>query len=123
MCVAGAFTLIGFYAIYWLPYYIFTARDTVHDILKILTHVFIALALPLGIGIVLGFSRAIVLTRIYLWFEVVSEIIAIPLGFFMFPSLAMHLIWQSAPGLAVNIILLSLIIWSGSRRFKHEPDA
>jgi hypothetical protein len=119
MCVAGAFALMGFYAFYWLPYYIFTARD----IVLILSHVITALALPLGIGIVLGSAQAIVLTRIYLWLEIICGCIAIPVFCFVFPKKAMHLILQSGPDLAICIILLSLIIWSGSRRFRHESDA
>ena len=117
MCVAGAFALMGFYAFYWLPYYIFTARD----LGQIISHIITTLALPLGIGIVLGSARAIILTRIYLWLEIICGCIAIPAFYFVVPKQAMHLIWQSGPDLAISIILLSLIIWSGSRRFRHEP--
>jgi hypothetical protein len=119
MCVGGAFALTGFHAFYWLPYDILAARD----IVQILSHIINALALPLGIGIVVGSARAIVLARIYLWLEVVCCCTVVPFFCFVVPKRAMHLILQTGPDLAISIILLSLIIWSGSRRFRHESDA
>jgi len=119
MSVGGAFALMGFYSVYWLPYYFVSAKDMV----QVLSHMVGALALPLGIGIVIGSAGAMVLTQIYLWLEVVFGCIGIPVICYLFPAKAVHLIWRSGPDLVVSIILLGLIYWSRSGRFRHEPDA
>jgi hypothetical protein len=117
MFVAGVFALMGFYGAYWLPYYIFT-RDT----LQILSHLLIALALPLGIGVLLGSARALLFTQIYLWAEIILGFIAIPVICFIYPSEAVYMIWRSGPSILICLMLLGLLIWSRSKRFNNEPD-
>ena len=119
MCVAGAFALTGFYALYWLPYHIVTT----HDALRISSYVVAALALPLGISIVLGSSRALLLARIYLWLEVIGGFIFTPLYCILFPARATNFLLRMGPDLTVSLILLVLIIWSRSKRFKQDPAA
>ena len=118
MCVAGAFALMGFYSIYWIPHYV-TAKDMV----PIISHFWGALALPLGIGIVTGSKRAMLLTQIYLWMELATGCVGIPIICYYFPTNAAHMIWRSGPDIIISAILLGLIFWSRSERFRHEPDA
>jgi hypothetical protein len=116
MFVAGVLALMGFYGLYWLPYFIFMARDTV----QILSHVGTALALPLGIGMFMGSARAVLLARIYLWLEVILGMVCVPIICFELPSRAIQLVWQSGPDFVISAVLLVLILWSRLSKFRHD---
>jgi hypothetical protein len=117
--IAGAFSLYGFYALYWLLTYSFSVRNS--D--QIASNVLGALLLALGIGIFIGNARAVLITLIVLWINVIGGFTGIPIYCYLFPSKAMHTILREAPEMLTNVILLGLMIWSRSRRFRHEPDA
>ncbi len=115
----GAFALSGLYAVLWLPYYTFSARD----VSQIIAHIITALSLPLGIGILAGSARAMLLTQIYLWLIVITGCIGIPLLTLAMPTQAAHFIWRHSPDFFASVILLSLLVWSHSKRFRNEPGA
>lgn len=119
MLVAGALALMGFYGLYWLPYYIFMDRNTV----QILTHLGTALALPLGIGMSMGSSRAVLLARIFLWLEVILGMVCIPIICFELPKYAIQLVWRSGPDFIISVILLVLILWSRLAKFTDDEAA
>jgi hypothetical protein len=119
MFVAGAFAVAGFLDFYWLPYYIFAKPNTYESF----SHGVAALALPLGIGIFLDSARAMLLTQIYLWLEVIAACVAILLVRFMPTPSPLHLSWRNGSDMIIKMVLLGLIIWSRSNRFRHEPDA
>jgi hypothetical protein len=117
--VAGAFSLTGFYALCWLLMYSFSAPDGA----RIFQHIIGVLLLALGIGIFIGSARAVLIALVVLWIAVIGGFTAIPLYCYLVPSKAMHTIWIEAPEMSANVILLGLMIWSRSRRFRHKPDA
>jgi hypothetical protein len=116
--VGGALALTGFRALIWLPYYFAVSMDSVRIIGSIIT----SLALPIGIAILMGHSRAILLAQIYLWLIVISECIVIPTFYFVVPARIGRILWATTPDMLVSIVLLGVIFWSRSRRFRHEPD-
>ena len=116
LLVAGAFALMGFRALIWLPYYFVTSADLVRIINTTVT----GLALPLGIGILLGRVSAIPVARIYLWLVVISGCIVIPTFWYFAPEKGGRIALRFAPELLVAIVLLGLIFWSRSRRFNHD---
>ena len=117
--VAGAFSLTGLYALFWLLEYAIYVPDGA----VIFQHLIGVLALALGIGIFIGSARAILLTLIFLWVNVVVGFTGIPIYCYLIPSKAMQTIWREAPELLANVLLLSLMIWSRSRKFRHDPIA
>ena len=117
--VAWAFSLTGFFALFWLFYYLFYVRDGV----AVFSHLIAGLALPLGIGILIGRPRALLWTEAYLWVAVILGLICIPIYCYIVPAKAWHVVWKETPDMLTSIAFLGLIIWSRSRRFRHEPDA
>jgi uncharacterized membrane-anchored protein len=117
--VAGTLALTGFYALCWLLEYSIYVQDGV----LIFQHVIGVLMLALGIGIFIGSARAVLITLIILWIDVIGGFTGIPIYCYLFPSKAMHTISREAPEMLANVILLGLMIWSRSRRFRHDPDA
>jgi len=117
--VAGAFALTGFYSLCWLIEYSASASDGA----RIFQHVIGVLLLALGIGIFVGSARAVLIALVVLWIDVIGGFTGIPLYCYLFPAKATHTIWREAPEMLANVILLGLMIWSRSRRFRHEPDA
>jgi hypothetical protein len=117
--VAGAFSLTGLYALCWLLEYSIYVRDGA----VIFQHLIGVLMLALGIGIFIGSARAVLLALIFLWIDVIGGFTGIPIYCYLVPSKAMHTIWREAPEMLANVLLLGLMIWSRSRRFRHEPDA
>lgn len=117
--VAGALALTGFRALIWLPYY-FTLPMSVPAIGgAVLT----GLALPIGIGIFLKRPMAIAWAQIYLWFVVISGGIALPFFWEFLPQKVGRFVMDVAPEMLVSAVLLGLIFWSNSEKFKHEPEA
>src|ERR1017187_9265510 len=86
--VAGAISVTGFHALYWLPHYLFT----VHSGAQVFAHLVAGFTLPLGIGIFIGRARAVRLTEIYLWVMVVMGFISIPIFCYLFPAKAAQVI-------------------------------
>jgi hypothetical protein len=117
--IAGAFALTGFYALCWLLEYSSSASDGA----RIFQHVIGVLLLALGIGIFVGNARAVLIALIILWIDVIGGFTGIPLYCYLFPSKAMHTIWTQAPEMLANVILLGLMIWSRSRKFRRDSDA
>lgn len=117
--VAGAFALLGYLQVTWLFHYANSVQDTVLIVSRLIS----VLTLPLGIGILLERERAVSLTLIYLWVMAILGFTGIPIYCFVHPAKAMHVIWREAPEMLSNVTLLGLMVWSRSRRFRHEPDA
>jgi hypothetical protein len=121
--VAGAFALIGFNLLRCLPS---SLSDPIHNFwwfARLAAYVIAGLALPIGIAIFFRKAHAILWTQIYLWSWLVLGSISmigvvVKLGY-----KAMSMVETAAPGMIVCIVLLWLISWSRSRRFRHEPDA
>ena len=113
--IAGALSLTGFYALCWLLRYSFSATDGV----LIFEHIIGSLLLALGIGIFIGSARAVLITEIFLWLNVIGGFTGIPIYCYLFPARAMRTIWREAPEMFVNVILLGLMVWSRSRRFRQ----
>jgi hypothetical protein len=121
--VAGAFALWGFRALIWLP------SDFVAPIQNFMWFTRIAgvfvtgLALPLGIAMLVGSKRAIVLAKIYLWMVLVLggvDIVILVSDRSILGARALTFTGSFAPDMLVCIVLLWFLC---SRRFRHEPDA
>ena len=117
--VAGALALTGFRALIWLPYYMTVSRDSVLIVGAIIT----GLALPIGIGIFKGRTASILLAQIYLSLVLIAGCIAIPVVWHFFPEKVGRMTFSGVPELLIIVVLLALIFWSNSPRFRHEPDA
>jgi hypothetical protein len=117
--VGGALAITGFRALIWLPYYLAVSLDSARIAGSIIT----GLALPIGIGILVGRVQAVSWALIYLWLVVISGFIVIPAFYYALPSKIDRILWATAPEMLVSIALLVVIYWSRSRRFRHEPDA
>jgi len=123
MVIAGAFIFPGLESLLWLP------RSFVysHDFVFIFAAICSCLTLPLGIGILLGNIRALRLTKIFLWLCVIGSAINICLSVIVMYHVVSgppHFgLYRSISDFLVNSALLWLLIWSRSRRFRHEPDA
>jgi hypothetical protein len=118
MFVAGVLSLMGFLFLSSLVRNSFSGSDS----LFIASQVFGSLALPLGIGMLLGSTRAIWLTLTFLWFNTIIGFTAIPLFCYFFPAKAVQTAWHEVPEMLVYAIMLGLVIWSRSGRFR-QPDA
>jgi hypothetical protein len=120
--VAGAFALWGFRALIWLPSDFLAPIQNFMWFTRIAGAVITGLALPLGLAILSGSKRAILLTKIYLWLVLalgaVDMVILIGerslLG-----ARALSLIGSFAPDMLICIILLWLLC---SRRFRQTPN-
>jgi hypothetical protein len=113
--VAGAFSLMGFHALCWLIMYSFSAGNGA----LIFEHIVLGLLLLLGINIFIGSELAALIAVIYLSLVVIGGLIAIIIYCFLVPAKAMHIISTAWPGMLANVILLGLMIWSGSPRFRQ----
>ena len=117
--VGGALALTGFRALIWLPYYYAVSLDFG----RIISFMITGLALPIGIAILMGRASAVTLAQIYLWLMIISGFVVVPIFCYFVPATSSHLLWAAIPEMLVSIVLLVVIYWSRSRRFKHEPDA
>jgi hypothetical protein len=118
--VAGAFALWGFRAFIWLPSMFFVTAYDVMWICRIVGSLLTCLALPLGVAIFLGKTRAIRLTQIYLWVSLFLGFCDVVFVYIPLGSKALRFIGAIAPDMLVIIVLLWLLC---SRRFRHEPAA
>jgi hypothetical protein len=112
--VAGAFSITGFHSLCWLMVYLFSAGNGA----LIFEHIVLSLLLVLGIGIFIGNELAALIAVIYLSLLVIGGFIAMIIYCFRFQPKAMHIFEITWPGLLANVILLGLMIWSGSPRFR-----
>jgi hypothetical protein len=123
--VAGALALDGFAALIAIPYYSTLSTDSGHIGRAIVSGLFVGLALPIGIGIFLRRWSAMLWAQIYLWLKFISGCMVIP--YFLYFSHAkigfVSLILRSAPEVLVAAILLALMFWATSEKFRYEPDA
>lgn len=118
--IAGALALIGFRALIWLPFF-FSASTPMIGV-RLISSLLTALALPIGIAILLGRASAILCAQIYLWVILVSGCVAIPVYDHFIPENSGGFVRRSIPELLVAVALLVLIFWSRSRRSRNEPD-
>jgi len=117
--VAGAIAVNGFDALFWLFYYL---ANTV-DWAMIFGELTVVVALPLGVGILIGRAWAIRWTQIYLWILVIGGVTGIPIYCYSNWPRAGHMIWQGTHDILVSVLLLSLMLWSRSRRLRQEAVA
>jgi len=123
--VAGAFALWGFRALIWLPSDFLAPIQNFVWFTRIgilAGAVMSSLALPLGVAILVGSKRAILLTKIYLWvFFVlgVADIVGMFIMWSLLGSKALTHIGSVAPNMLVCIVLLWFLC---SRRFRQTPN-
>lgn len=120
--VAGALALIGYRALIGLPYD-FTTTGPVQIGVRVVISFITALALPIGIAVLAERALAILLAQIYLWVKFVLGCVVIPVYYYAVPVQSQGLVLMGVPELLVPVVLLALIFWSRSRRFRLEPDA
>jgi len=117
--VAGALALTGFRALILIPYDLIASRDSV----LIAGAILAGLALPIGIGIFLGRWPAFFWAQGYLWLKLIGGCIAIPVFWHFSHAKLGGLTLRGVPEILVAAILLGLIFWTTSERFRYEPDA
>ena len=118
--VAGGLTIVGFRALAWVPHCLLVEKDSVLFLAYLIT----GLGLPLGIGILLGSSRALHLTKIYLGLGVTMAIASLLIDVLPVPApVVPQLTWSSVPDMLIPLTLFALLFWSGSPRFQDETDA
>jgi hypothetical protein len=117
--VGGAFALIGFRALVWLPSTLWSSPDAGRIISSVIT----ILALPIGIGILFGRTQALRLAQLYLWLTIIAGCIVIPTFYYFSRSKGGRISRSLVSEMLVSTVLLGLIFWSRSRRIRHEPDA
>jgi hypothetical protein len=118
--VAGALALIGFRVLIGLPYLLSASSAMIG--VRLVSSLVTALALPIGIAILLSRASAILCAQIYLWLIVVSGCVAIPVYCRFVPEQSGRIMWRIIPESLVAAVLLAVIFLSRSRRFKNEQD-
>jgi hypothetical protein len=123
LLVAGALALAGLQSLILIPYYFTLSLDAAHFGRAVIAGLMAGLALPIGIGIFLGRWSALLWAQIYLWLKFISGCIAIPFFWYFFHEKVGHLALRIVPEILVAAVLLGLIFWTTSERFRYEPDA
>jgi hypothetical protein len=112
--VAGAFALPAFRCLVWLPYYI---TPSWHGAFTIVVS---CLALLLGIGVFIGSAQALRWAQIFLWVCLLGAVINVCLSIFerfgLFPQAPQMRFYPTLSDFLVVVILLSLLLWSRSKR-------
>ena len=122
--VAGAFVLAGFKALLGIPSFFINSRDHIHIAWLVLAVGLSAgLQLVIGIGMFLRQWWALFWAQIYLWMLLLSACTVIPVWWYYSPAQAERMALRGVPEILAAVILLGLICWSGSERFRYEPDA
>jgi len=121
--VAGALALIGLRALVLIPHSIALSSDSANMGRAVLGGLIIGLALPIGIGVFLGRWTAFFWAQIYLWLKFIGACAAIPFFWYFYQANVGRLALLSVPEILVAAVLLGLIFWSTSERFRYEPDA
>jgi hypothetical protein len=117
--VAGALALAGFRALILIPYDLIVLKDSVLAGGAVIT----GLALPIGIGMFLGRWSAFFWAQVYLWLKFLLGCFAIPVYWYFFHAKVERLALRSVPEILVSAVLLGLVFWTTSERFRYEPDA
>jgi hypothetical protein len=120
--VGGAFAFEGLNGLIALPYHLgHSGGDSGRPIASIVA----ALALPLGLGVFAGGSLGVRLIQIYLWVLLICCCVALltTASILGLRAFDIPLIRSITLGLLINIILLTLLLWSRSRRFPHDHNA
>jgi hypothetical protein len=120
--IAGALAFAGFRALIEIPYFL-TLLSAPRDSILIGGAVITGLALPIGVGIFLGRWSAFFWAQIYLWVKFFAGCIAIPVYWYFFHEKVSHLALRAVPEMLVAAVLLGLIFWTTSEKFRYEPDA
>ncbi len=123
--VAGAFAFYGFEALVWLPSFFGLPAQGLVWASLIASSLVRALSLPIGLAILLGNQRAILLAKIYIWLEILLDLtIAVTTTCLQnFPAPAQKMpfpVGQFISDLLVSIVLLWLL---STRRFHPAPDS
>jgi hypothetical protein len=118
--VGGALALSGFYSLIRVPFYVFSLTHDMALLHCLFNSIIAGLSLALGIANLVGNPRALRLTKICLWLEVVAYVIFVPVYYGVFPSPSSHLVESLAPTWIVCVALLWLTSWSQSQRFQVE---
>ena len=122
MFVAGAFALWGFRALIWLPSDFVAPIQNVMWFTRIAGAVVTSLALPLGVAVLVGSRRAILLTKIYLWLVLILggvDMVTLVSERSILGPKALSLMGSFAPDMIVCLVLLWLL---SSRRFRQTPN-
>jgi hypothetical protein len=119
--VAGALALDGLHALIRLPYYLTLGGD----VGRLIASVVGGLALPLGIGILMESALALRLTQIYLWVGATAGCIALLSGaaVLRLAILRIPFVQSYTVDFLIVAILLVLLVWSKSRRFRDAHNA
>jgi hypothetical protein len=121
--VAGALALIGFRALVSIPHSVTLSIDSAHMGRAVIGDLIVGLALPIGIGVFLGRWSALFWAQIYLWLKFIGACIAIPFFWYFSHEKVWSLALRIVPEILVAAVLLGLVFWSTSERFRYEPDA
>ncbi len=120
--VSGALTISGFRSLMALPFLYVGLRNVTHlypIVSSVALAIFFTLALPLGIGLLLNQPRFFRWTQVYLLLEMAIRLF-LSLFYDSGPPTYRHDPWTNA---LIPVVLLGLLIWSHSNRFKNEPVA
>jgi hypothetical protein len=121
--VAGALALAGFRALVSIPYSIALSSDSAHIGRAVIGGLIVGLALPIGIGIFLRRWSALFWAQIYLWLKIIGGCIAVPFFWYFYHDKIGRLVLLSVPEILVVAVLLGLMFWTTSEKFRYEPDA
>jgi hypothetical protein len=118
--VAGALAYMGFHALVWFPYYLIFSKNFI----LVGDSIFAGLALLIGLAMFIGSTHSIRWAYIYLWFSIASALGMICISAFqLLGSGGERLHWGDVSSLLAPAVLLLLLVWSHSKRFRDEPDA
>jgi Na+-driven multidrug efflux pump len=121
--VAGVLAYLGFQSLVWIPYEVVYSQDS----LRIIASIVAGVGLLLGVGIVAGNIRALRWAQIFLLVCVLGAVVNICLSVFetyhVFQKAPHMSLYRSIFDFLTNVILLWLLVWSRSKRFRDEPDA
>ena len=120
--VAGALAFNGFKSLILIPHYFTLSMDASHIGRAVIVALVAGLALPIGIGIFLGRWSALFSAQIFLWMKVILGCMTIPYFCIFFHEKVVTLVLVGAPEILGDAVLLGLIFWTTSERFRHEPD-
>jgi hypothetical protein len=121
--VAGALALAGFRALISIPYFLTISGGSSRIGGALLVGLFASLDLLIGIGMFLGRWSALFWAQVYLCLIVISGCTVIPVLWCFSTAKAGRLALRSAPEILMAAVLLGLIFWSSSEKFRYERDA
>lgn len=113
--VAGGLAIMGFRSLAWTPYYLFDLPTA-----AVANFVLSGVELLIGIAILVGREQALTWARVYLLFDICLEIVATCLSEFRILPRPPHLSWRSVSDVLTPALLLGLLAWSRSKRFRDE---